>query len=263
MPLPHPLPKPYGLTQGGWALQFFGGKDRNSTMSDTKQDATVVRYSEANIPTEYGTFRVVVYRQPGTEHEHVAIVAGEPAGKTDVLVRVHSECLTGEVLHSLKCDCREQLDLALTRIAEAGDGAVLYLRQEGRGIGLGNKIRAYALQQQGYDTVDANRALGFEDDLRRYDIAADILADLGIESVRLMTNNPTKVSALREEGVVVTSRVEHLVEPHAMNRGYLESKRARMGHVYDLTRFAGSARPLAVASVATASDSTTRQKLAL
>lgn len=215
-------------------------------MSEIRPDGTVVRYAEADVPTEYGTFRMVVYRQNGTEQEHVAIVAGEPTGKTDVLARVHSECLTGEVLHSLKCDCREQLDLALRRIADAGEGVVLYLRQEGRGIGLGNKIRAYALQQQGYDTVDANRALGFEDDLRRYDIAADMLADLGIESVRLMTNNPAKVDALREEGVVVSSRVEHLVEPHAGNRGYLESKRTRMGHVYDLTRFAGPARPVSV-----------------
>jgi GTP cyclohydrolase II len=248
------------LDSMGAGLTVLGGEGRIDTMSETKQDATVVRYSEANIPTEYGSFRVVVYREAATptgpEHEHVAIVAGEPSGKTDVLVRVHSECLTGEVLHSLKCDCREQLDLALSRIAENGEGAVLYLRQEGRGIGLGNKIRAYALQQQGYDTVDANRALGFEDDLRRYDVAADMLADLGIESVRLMTNNPAKVDALRQEGVVVTSRVEHLVEPNAWNRGYLESKRARMGHVYDLTRFGGTARP------ATVVDALARRKIA-
>jgi len=206
-------------------------------MSDSTRNATVTRYSEADVPTEYGTLRMIVYRQAGTDHEHVAIVAGTVSGKSDVLVRVHSECLTGEVLHSLKCDCREQLDLALRRIVEAGEGAVLYLRQEGRGIGLGNKIKAYALQSQGYDTVDANRALGFEDDLRRYDVAARMLEDLGIESVRLMTNNPSKVEALRADGVNVAGRVEHLVEPHAHNRGYLESKKARMGHVYDLTRF--------------------------
>lgn len=210
-------------------------------MSDSTRNAAVTRYAEADVPTEYGPLRMIVYRQEGSEHEHVAIVSGEVAGKSDVLVRVHSECLTGEVLHSLKCDCREQLDLALRRIAESGEGAVLYLRQEGRGIGLGNKIRAYALQAQGYDTVDANRALGFEDDLRRYDVAAFMLEDLGVESVRLMTNNPSKVDALRAEGVEVTGRVEHLVEPHAHNRGYLESKKARMGHVYDLTRF-GSGR---------------------
>jgi len=226
-------------------------------MSDSTRNATVTRYAEADVPTEYGTLRMVVYRQEGTDHEHVAVVAGDVAGKSDVLVRVHSECLTGEVLHSLKCDCREQLDLALRRIVEAGEGAVLYLRQEGRGIGLGNKIRAYALQQQGYDTVDANRVLGFEDDLRRYDVAARMLEDLEIESVRLMTNNPAKVEALRADGVNVTGRVEHLVEPHAHNRGYLESKKARMGHVYDLTRFS-----IAPSRGAAPSDLFTRRKLA-
>jgi GTP cyclohydrolase II len=202
-------------------------------------DPVVARYAEAEIPTEYGDFRVFVYRQTDTDAEHLAVVKGDVRGHEDVLARVHSECLTGEVLHSLKCDCREQLDLALRRIAEAGRGVVLYLRQEGRGIGLGNKIRAYALQEQGYDTVDANRALGFEDDLRTYDIAACMLADLGVRSIRLLTNNPAKVEQLRKEGVNVTSRVEHLAEPHAWNRGYLESKRARMGHLYDLARVGG------------------------
>lgn len=209
-------------------------------MTITPRPPVVSRYAEAEIPTEYGDFRVIVYRQLDTEAEHLAVVKGDVKGRSDVLVRVHSECLTGEVLHSLKCDCREQLDLALRRIAEEGEGVVLYLRQEGRGIGLGNKIRAYALQQQGMDTVDANRALGFEDDLRTYDIAACMLRELGIPSIRLLTNNPTKVDALRKEGVVVTSRVEHLVEPHAWNRGYLESKRVRMGHLYDLSRVGAS-----------------------
>jgi GTP cyclohydrolase II len=193
-----------------------------------------VRYAESDIPTEYGDLRVVVYREGDVEH--LAIVHGEVSGASDLLVRVHSECLTGEVLHSLKCDCREQLDLALKRIVEAGAGIVLYLRQEGRGIGLGNKIRAYALQSQGYDTVDANRELGFEDDLRRYDIAAFMLEDLGVKSIRLMTNNPAKVEALQKDGVIVTGRVEHLAEPHEGNRGYLESKRVRMGHLYDVGR---------------------------
>lgn len=193
-----------------------------------------VRYAESDIPTEYGDLRVVVYREG--DIEHLAIVRGDVSGAEDLLVRVHSECLTGEVLHSLKCDCREQLDLALRRIVEADKGIVVYLRQEGRGIGLGNKIRAYALQSQGYDTVDANRALGFEDDLRRYGIAAFMLEDLGVKSVRLMTNNPAKVEALAKDGVVVTGRVEHLAEPHEGNRGYLESKQQRMGHLYDVGR---------------------------
>lgn len=193
--------------------------------------STVERYSEADVPTEYGLFRVVVYRDASTEEEHVAIVAGDVRDGESVLARVHSECFTGEVLHSLKCDCREQLDVALRRIAEAGRGVVVYLRQEGRGIGLGNKIRAYALQSRGLDTVDANRALGFADDLRRYHAAADVFSDLGVRSVALMTNNPLKLDAMRDEGVRVTSRVPILIEPNPHSRGYIATKRMRMGHL--------------------------------
>jgi GTP cyclohydrolase II len=190
----------------------------------------LIRYSEADVPTEYGNVRVVVYREVGTEQEHCAIVVGELSSQQPVLARVHSECFTGEVLHSLKCDCREQLDYAMRRIIEEGSGIILYLRQEGRGIGLGNKIRAYALQQRGLDTVDANRQLGFGDDLRRYDAARFILNDYGVRSVRLMTNNPTKVQALEELGFAV-SRVPVSIEPGDHNRGYLATKRARMGHL--------------------------------
>ncbi len=196
-------------------------------------EAKVTRYSEAELPTEYGMFHVVVYLEQGTSLEHVAIVKGNVTGESDVLARVHSECLTGEVLHSLKCDCREQLDLALRRISAVGTGVVLYLRQEGRGIGLGNKIRAYSLQDQGYDTVDANTELGFEPDQRRYHVATEMLADLGVKSIALMTNNPAKVDALRADGVNVTRRVEHSVESTEWNRGYLETKRDRMGHLLD------------------------------
>ncbi len=194
--------------------------------------AAVRRYAEARVPTEFGPFRVVVYRDPEGA-EHLAVVRGEVAGAEEVLARVHSECFTGEVLHSLKCDCRGQLDLALRRIAEAGRGIVIYLRQEGRGIGLGNKIRAYALQEQGLDTVDANRALGFGDDLRRYDVAAEMLRDLGVRSLVLMTNNPDKVRALREGGVPVVRRVAHLVPANEHNADYLHVKRVRMGHLID------------------------------
>lgn len=189
----------------------------------------VIRYAEAQVPTEYGTMRVVVYHERGTPHEHCAIVCGDVQGKPDVLTRVHSECFTGEVLHSLKCDCREQLDAALREIARAGSGLVIYLRQEGRGIGLGNKIRAYALQQEGADTVDANRMLGFEDDLREYQVAHAILRDFEIRSVRLLTNNPEKVEALKAGGVSV-ERVPMQVEASDHNRGYLDTKRDRMGH---------------------------------
>ncbi len=195
------------------------------------RDERVNRYAEAMVPTEYGLMRVIVYHEAGTPHEHAAIVHGDVAGKSDVLVRVHSECFTGEVLHSLKCDCREQLDYALRAIVEAGAGVVVYLRQEGRGIGLGNKIRAYALQQeQGADTVDANRLLGFEDDLRAYHAGATVFRDLGVQSLRLLTNNPAKVEALRAEGMVV-ERVAVSIEPGDHNRGYIDTKRQRMGHL--------------------------------
>ena len=151
-----------------------------------------------------------------------------------MLARVHSECFTGEVLHSLKCDCREQLDQALRRIAEAERGIVIYLRQEGRGIGLGNKIRAYALQQQGADTVDANVRLGFPADSRRYHVAAEILDHLGIGSIALMTNNPAKVDALQKDGVVVALRVPMAINANDHNRDYLRTKNRRMGHLIEM-----------------------------
>jgi GTP cyclohydrolase II len=196
-----------------------------------RRDGHISRYSEASVPTEYGDMRVIVYHEAGTHHEHAAIVYGDVQGKSAVLVRVHSECFTGEVLHSLKCDCREQLDFALRAIVSEGAGAVVYLRQEGRGIGLGNKIRAYALQkEQGADTVDANRLLGFEDDLRAYHAAAAMFRDLGIQSLRLLTNNPAKVDALHKEGLEV-ERVPVSVEPGDHNKDYIDTKRARMGHL--------------------------------
>ena len=194
----------------------------------------IARYAEALVPTRSGVLRVVVYRSPteGPDKEHVALVAGELdalAGE-DVLARVHSECWTGETLHSLKCDCREQLDSALEAIARAGRGVVVYLRQEGRGIGLGNKIRAYDLQNRGADTVEANLALGFEADERSYDLAAAILTDLGVRSVRLLTNNPDKVAGLEATGVHVARRVPHWVSDDEHSRDYHEVKRAKLGH---------------------------------
>ena len=199
-------------------------------------DPRVDLYAEARIPTEYGAVRTVVFREggdpsPGCDpREHIALVFGEIADRDDVLARVHSECWTGEVLHSMKCDCREQLDLALRRIVEAGAGVVLYLRQEGRGIGLGNKIRAYALQSQGLDTVEANRSLGFGDDQRVYDVAAAMLRELGVRSVALLTNNPAKVAGLQADGVHVTRRVPMAVTPNEFNVEYLATKNQRMGH---------------------------------
>ena len=193
---------------------------------------SIARYSEADVPTEYGSFRIVVYRDVRDPNvEHCAIVRGDVRGASDLLIRVHSECFTGEVLHSLKCDCREQLDQAMRVIAAKDRGAVLYLRQEGRGIGLGNKIRAYALQAEGVDTVDANLKLGFAADARQYDVATEMLTDLGVASVAVLTNNPAKVDALRADGVSVTRRVPMNVVPNQHNREYLDTKRARMGHI--------------------------------
>jgi 3,4-dihydroxy 2-butanone 4-phosphate synthase/GTP cyclohydrolase II len=187
------------------------------------------RYAEADLPTALGVFRIVVYRFG--EEEHLAMVCGAVQGGLDVLTRVHSECLTGEVLGSLRCDCRAQLDSAMARVAEEGRGVVVYLRQEGRGIGLGNKVRAYALQDQGHDTVDANLALGFAADLRSYEQAAAMLADLGVLSVRLMTNNPQKIAGLEQAGVRVSAHEPHWSSTTEHNEAYLEAKRAKLGHI--------------------------------
>lgn len=201
----------------------------------------LIRYADTTIPTEHGALRTIVYRQappPGSQSpllvplqdEHLAIIAGEVTGQSGVLCRVHSECWTGETLGSLKCDCRAQLDAALAAIVAAGTGVVVYLRQEGRGIGLGNKIRAYELQSHGRDTVEANTDLGFEPDLRSYDLAAAILHDLGVQSVVLLTNNPDKLRELQAAGVPVTERVPHWVSDQKHNRDYLEVKRQKLGH---------------------------------
>lgn len=201
----------------------------------------IERYAEARLPTVHGEFRIVVYRTGapagagatavGLGHEeHVAIVLGDVAGP-GALVRVHSSCFTGEVVGSLRCDCRAQLDAALARIGREGRGALVYLVQEGRGIGLGDKVRAYALQDRGADTVDANVQLGYEPDLRSYDLAAAILRDLGVGSVRLMTNNPAKRAGLEGAGVVVDAIEAHWVGATAHNADYLEAKRAKLGHL--------------------------------
>jgi GTP cyclohydrolase II len=175
------------------------------------------------------------------------MVVGDVAGKTDVPVRVHDECFTSEVLGSLKCDCKDQLGFAMDLIQRRGCGLVIYLRQEGRGIGLANKVAAYALQEDGHDTVDANRMLGLPDDARRYDQAAAILAELGVKSVRLMTNNPRKVERLEAEDVKISGRIPVLIKANSHSAGYLAAKHARMGHqldhaqYLDLGEFAGSA----------------------
>lgn len=186
--------------------------------------------SVAALPTRFGSFRVVAFRNNRDREEHLAIVQGDIVGREQVLTRLHSECLTGDALGSLRCDCREQLHVALRSIADAGCGLLLYLRQEGRGIGLLNKIRAYALQDGGLDTVEANHALGFQDDERDYEIAAHMIHGLGVRSVRLMTNNPEKIEQLTHHGVHVAGRVPHVIPPNEHNRFYLETKAGRSGH---------------------------------
>jgi GTP cyclohydrolase II len=199
----------------------------------TRTCGRVALYGEAPLPTHRGLFRTVVFRDQETDAEHVALVMGDVAGDS-VPVRVHSECLTSEVLGSLKCDCRAQLDRALDLVAARGRGVLLYLRQEGRGIGLGNKIRAYALQAQGHDTYEANRLLGFPDDLRRYDVAADMLRILGVRSIELMTNNPLKIAGLAEAGVDVRGRIQLPSPSNPHNLEYLRVKRDRTGHLIEI-----------------------------
>lgn len=192
-------------------------------------------YSQTNLPTQYGNFKVFVFHNNVDDKEHLAIIKGDISDGENVLVRMHSECLTSEVLGSLKCDCREQLQQALQYISQKGRGIVLYLRQEGRGIGLGNKIRAYALQEQGYDTVQANHILGFPDDLRQYDIAAAILKELGVNSVKLLTNNPNKIKGLEQFGIEVNERIPLQITPNHYNRFYLMTKSQKSGHLIDFS----------------------------
>ena len=189
--------------------------------------------ARAKLPTRFGSFNMVAFSNNRDQHEHAAVVRGDVNGVENVLVRLHSECLTGDAFGSLKCDCRDQLEHALKRIGKEDEGVVLYLRQEGRSIGLVNKVRAYALQDEGLDTVDANLALGLPDDARDYEIAARMLQLLGIRSIRLMTNNPDKVRQLEKHGIEVAERVAHQLPANGHNVKYLQTKAARSGHLLD------------------------------
>ena len=190
-----------------------------------------MRMSElANLPTRFGKFRVSAVREAPGGREHLLLLRGRVAGKRRVPVRVHSECLTGDVMGSLRCDCRSQLEMSLRLLARRPEGILLYLRQEGRGIGLMNKIRAYTLQERGYDTVEANRRLGFRDDPREYSAAVRILRRLKVRSVALITNNPGKIEALERGGIPVDRRIPVIVSANRHNAGYLRTKRARLGH---------------------------------
>jgi 3,4-dihydroxy 2-butanone 4-phosphate synthase/GTP cyclohydrolase II len=200
-----------------------------------RHERLVHRVAEAKLPTPYGEFTVIAYKSRTDPDEHLALVMGDVATDEPVLVRVHSQCLTGDVFNSLRCDCGEQIKIAMQKITKEGRGVVLYMRQEGRGIGIHNKIKAYALQDRGLDTVEANLSLGFKADLRDYGIGAQILADLGIRNMRLLTNNPKKMSGLESYGLKVTETVPITTEPNPYNRRYLQTKQKKMGHLLKIS----------------------------
>ena len=191
----------------------------------------VAHFATANLPTKYGQFQIVAFKNNRDFKDHVALIHGDVEHARGVPTRIHSECLTGDVFGSLKCDCGEQLEHALEEIQASEAGILLYMRQEGRGIGLANKVKAYSLQDEGFDTVEANLHLGFDDDMRDYDIAAEMLKILGPESIELITNNPRKVRGLEENGIDVVQRTPIKILPNPHNLHYLETKKAKSGHI--------------------------------
>ncbi len=225
-----------------WDMKLISIKDLIHYRSEKEQ--LIRREVEVRLPTDFGEFRAVAYSNKIDDKEHVALVKGEIDPDQPVLVRVHSECLTGDVFHSHRCDCGPQFDAAMRQIEAEGSGVLLYMRQEGRGIGLINKLKAYKLQEEGLDTVDANLALGFAADLREYGIGAQILSDLGVRKIRLLTNNPRKIKGLQGHGLEMTERVPIQMPENADNSGYLHAKQSKLGHLMNF----GEGRSVAGAS---------------
>ncbi len=197
---------------------------------EAKCNVSVEKKAEANLPTQHGNFRIIIFTDSLENREHAVLVLGDVRGKEDVLLRAHSKCLTGDTLSSLKCDCGPQLRKSFEMIGKEGSGVIIYLDQEGRGIGLTNKIKAYALQDEGYDTVEANKKLGLAVDMREYHIPSKIIKQLGIKSVRLITNNPDKVKGLSECGIKISSRVPCRIKANKYNEKYLSTKKNKLGH---------------------------------
>jgi 3,4-dihydroxy 2-butanone 4-phosphate synthase/GTP cyclohydrolase II len=198
-----------------------------------KLKQTVKKSEMINLPTQWGMFKMMCYTECDTQKEHLVLVYGNVDGLKNCLIRVHSECATGDIFKSLKCDCGPQLDLAMKMVVEEGAGIIIYLKQEGRGIGIVNKINAYKLQEQGFDTVEANEKLGFSPDLRTYELAAMVLNDFGIQDVRLMTNNPAKVVGLQDLGIQISNTVPIKVATNKHNESYIKVKQVKMDHCFD------------------------------
>jgi len=222
----------------GTTLEDLLEQNRDHQCPDLPPDRVCVRMEAvADLPTRFGDFRVMAFWNDRDGKEDAALVKGRPWDGEDIPVRIHSECLTGDAFGSLRCDCRDQLEASLRFIGNQESGLVLYLRQEGRGIGLANKIRAYALQDQGLDTVEANQALGFRDDERDYGVAAHMLGLLQVRSIRLITNNPRKIAGLEKHGVRITGRMPLVVPPNEHNLFYLSTKASRSGHYIDMAGY--------------------------
>lgn len=205
----------------------------NNPVEEIVSCATIEKLAEANLPTEFGLFRIIGFKNTATDEDFIALVKGELTADRASLVRIHSQCLTGDVFHSVKCDCGPQLQYALRKIEEEGHGAIIYQQQEGRGIGIINKIRAYSLQDAGLDTVEANLSLGFDPDLRSYECCAEIFKLLGLRRVRVMSNNPEKLAALKNSGLEVVERVSIQIDARESFINYLMTKKEKMGHILE------------------------------